>query len=140
MKTRLTLVFFLMFGLAGCASMLTGGVPNPLTADKGINTDVQLAGTANMTKKKQLVEVAVDAQDHSTTTNNAQDQVINNMNVNWWLIGLLVFLGGMAIPTRSQAKMIKKLEEDLDYERARTNVTVEAAARQGQEPRQASLL
>jgi hypothetical protein len=34
----------------------------------------------------------------------------------------------MAIPTRSQAKANKLLQENLDYERARTNITVEAAA------------
>ena len=65
---------------------------------------------------------------NSTKYNKASEMTNNYTNINWWLIGLIILLAGMAIPTRSQNRQIKELKESLEYERARTNITVEASA------------
>ena len=52
------------------------------------------------------------------------------------LVAIIILLAGMAIPTRGQANRINELKENLEYERERTNIVVEAVA-QGQKAGQA---
>ena len=124
-------------------------IPNPLEADKGINTNVAIGKDVSADNTKSLVNVkGVDKSKHETTTNqNANQMAINNSSMDrrmliliGSLILLIVLLAGMAIPTRGQANRIKELKENLDYERERTNITVEAAAKQRQETRPAQVL
>ncbi len=119
-------------------------IPNPLEADKGINTNVALGKDVSADNTKSLVNVkGVDKSQHETTTNqNANQMTINNSSLDrrmliliGCLILLIILFAGMAIPTRGQANRIKELRENLDYERQRTNITVEAAAGQRQETR-----
>lgn len=113
-------------------------IPNPLEADKGINTNVALGKNVEANNTKGLVTLdKIDiGRDNSNTSNNASSMTNNYTNINWWLIGILILLGGMAIPTRGQANRIKELKENLEYERARTNLVVEATAER-QKPRPA---
>ena len=117
MFLRTILVFFFMLNIGSCSSLLSSAIPNPLEEGKGINTDVQLAQTANMTKKKQLIEATVSSSSNDTNNNNAEEISIENTNITWWLAGLLCLLAGQAIPTRSQYKQITLLKETLEYER-----------------------
>ena len=106
-------------------------IPNPLEADKGINTNVALGKNVEANNTKGLITLdKIDiGRDNSNSSQTASSITNSYTNINWWLIGALVFLGGLAIPTRGQSKMIKQLEENLEYERARSNITVEAATR-----------
>ena len=117
--------------LSSC-SMLNplSSLPNPLEADKGINTNVALGKNVEANNTKGLVTLdKIDiGRTNSNSSNNASSMTNNYTNINWWLIGLLILLGGMAIPTRGQANRIKELKENLEYERARTNLVVEATA------------
>lgn len=123
--------------LTSC-SLLTplSSLPNPLEADKGINTNVALGKNVEANNTKGLITLdKIDiGRDNSNSSNNAStldgdvSMTNNYTNINWWLIGLLILLGGMAIPTRGQANRIKELKENLEYERARTNLVIEATA------------
>ena len=146
---RSLLVLLTLLLLTSCAALNPlSAIPNPLEADKGINTNVALGKNVEANNTKGLVTLdKIDIgrdQSTKTTKNNANTMTINNSSMDrrmLILVVVLVFLiilfAGMAIPTRSQASRIKELKENLDYERARTNITVEAAAKQGQEARQA---
>lgn len=120
-KVKLVLAVLLVLNLGSCSSLLSSAlpIPNPLEADKGINTDVAIGQNVTTTKKKQLIEVTVDdiGRDNSVSSNNATSMTNNYTNINWWLIAVLIFLGGLVIPSRGQYKMNQKLREDLEYER-----------------------
>lgn len=96
---------------------MMSALPNPFKDDSGINTDVQIAKNATKEERKQLVEFELSNNDESRNTNNAETISIKNINTEAWLIILLVFMSGLAIPTYSQKKMIDKLKEDLKFER-----------------------
>ena len=130
--------------LSSCAALnplsVLSELPNPLEADKGINTNVAIGKTVEANTTKSLVNLdKIDiGRVNSNSSNQADTMTVNNTNINWAMMGALILLAGMAIPTRSQSKQIKQLEENLEYERARTNITVEAAAgatKAGQEAR-----
>lgn len=125
--------------LSSCSTLNPlSSIPNPLDADKGINTNVALGKNVEANNTKGLVNLdKIDiGRNNSNSSNNASSMTNNYTNVNWWLIGLLILLGGMAIPTRGQANRIKELKENLEYERARTNLVIEATAER-QKSRQA---
>lgn len=98
MKIKITLIFlFLLLTISGCSSLLSSAIPNPLKDDKGINTDVQLAKTANMNKKKQLGEINIDATDKSSTSNTAKEISIKNSNIPWWIALMVAFMRPLVI-------------------------------------------
>lgn len=118
-------------------------LPNPLEADKGINTNVALGKNVEANNTKGLVNLdKIDiGRDNSNTSTNASttdgnvSMTINNgfdkrmLILTISLVAIIILLAGMAIPTRGQANRIKELKENLEYERARTNITVESAAK-----------
>ncbi len=118
--------------LISSCSMLNplSSLPNPLEADKGINTNIAVGKEVEANNTKGLVNLdKIDiGRSNSHSSNTASSMTVNNTNINWLLIGLIVLLAGMAIPTRSQALRIKELKENLEHERERTNLTIEAAA------------
>lgn len=129
-------ILLLALLLSSCSALsplsVLSELPNPLEADKGINTNVAIGKTVEANTTKSLVNLdKIDiGRVNSNSSNKADTMTVNNTNINWLMIAALILLAGMAIPTRSQSKQIKELKENLDYERARTNVTVEAAAKQ----------
>jgi len=131
MKVRNILAFLFMLSLTSCSTLGTSALDavNPMKDDKGINTDVQLAKNATMTKKKQLVESNINTSSQDTFNQQATEMQINNMNINWWMLVIICLLSSQAIPTRAQYKQIQLLRESLEYERARTNITIEVNAK-----------
>lgn len=133
MKRAIIIALAVVLVLLPACSTLNplSAIPNPLDADKGINTNVALGKNVEANNTKGLVTLdKVDiGRTNSNSSNKANSMTINNTNVNWLLIGTLILLAGMAIPTRSQANRIKELKENLEYERARTNITIEAASK-----------
>lgn len=136
---KLTLVACLL--LTTSCSMLNplSALPNPLEADKGINTNVALGKNVEANNTKGLITLdKIDiGRDQSSNSHQANSMTINNgmdkrmLILIVCLVSFIILLAGMAIPTRGQANRIKELKENLDYERARTNIVVEAVA-QGQ--------
>lgn len=117
--------------LSSCSALsVLDAIPNPLEDGKGINTNVAIGKNVEASNTKSLIALdRVDIGQSTLNSNQEATEITNNVtNINWLMIGALVLLAGMAIPTRSQAKANKLLQENLDYERARTNITVEAAA------------
>ena len=117
--------------LSSCSALsVLDAIPNPLEDGKGINTNVAMGKNVEASNTKSLIALdRVDIGQSNLNSNQKANEITNNVtNINWLMIGALVLLAGMAIPTRSQAKANKLLQENLDYERARTNITVEAAA------------
>ena len=134
---RLLLVTILSIILASCSALLPlPNLPNPLSADKGINTNVALGKNVEANNTKGLVTLdKIDIGRNSSSTNNSATNLTINSGMDRrmlilviCLVALIILLAGMAIPTRGQANRIKELKENLDYERARTNITVEAAS------------
>lgn len=117
--TKNILTILLSTYLVGCSSLL-GSLPNPLEPD-GINATVAVGKNVETKQSKQLIKVDDIGRTNTNTSNNATSMTNNYTNVNWWLIGALVFLGGLAIPTRSQSRVIKGLQETLEYERDRAD-------------------
>ncbi len=117
--------------LSSCSALsVLDAIPNPLEDGKGINTNVAIGKNVEASNTKSLIALdRVDIGRSTLNSNQEATEITNNVtNINWLMIGALILLAGMAIPTRSQAKANKLLQENLDYERARTNITVEAAA------------
>jgi uncharacterized pyridoxal phosphate-containing UPF0001 family protein len=117
--------------LSSCSALsVLDAIPNPLEDGKGINTNVAIGKNVEASNTKSLIALdRVDIGQSTLNSNQEATEITNNVtNINWLMIGALILLAGMAIPTRSQAKANKLLQENLDYERARTNITVEAAA------------
>ena len=127
----LVIIIVLALFLPSC-SMLNplSSLPNPLEADKGINTNIALGKEVEANNTKGLVNLdKIDiGRSNSNSSQSASNITNNSTNINWLMIGTLILLAGMAIPTRSQALRIKELKENLEYERERTNLTVGAAA------------
>jgi uncharacterized pyridoxal phosphate-containing UPF0001 family protein len=124
-------IFMLALLLSSCSALsVLDAIPNPLEDGKGINTNVAIGKNVEASNTKSLIALdRVDIGQSNLDSNQKANEITNNVtNINWLMIGALVLLAGMAIPTRSQAKANKLLQENLDYERARTNITVEAAA------------
>jgi len=145
MNFKIVLIVLITLTISSCSALSTlSSIPNPLGADKGINTNVALGKDVSADNTKSLINVkGVDRSQQETTTNqNANQITINNSSLDkrmlllvGGLITLIVLLAGMAIPTRGQANRIRELKENLEYERARTNLTVEAATSYRQETR-----
>lgn len=124
-------IFMLALLLSSCSALsVLDAIPNPLEDGKGINTNVAIGKNVEASNTKSLIALdRVDIGQSNLDSNQKANEITNNVtNINWLMIGALILLAGMAIPTRSQAKANKLLQENLDYERARTNITVEAAA------------
>ena len=129
--------------LSSCSALSPlSALPNPLEAGKGINTNVAVGKNVEANNTKGLInldkiDIGLDiGRTNTNSSNNASSMIVNNSNTSWALIGIIILLAGMAIPTRGQANRINELKENLEYERARTNITVEAASKR-QEARQA---
>ncbi len=141
MKKLIALTMILLITSCSVLNPLSS-IPNPLDADKGINTNVAMGKNVEANNTKGLINLdKIDiGRDNSQTSNSANSMTINNgMNKRMLiliicLVAFIILLAGMAIPTRSQANRIKELKENLEYERARTNITVEAIA-EGQRSR-----
>lgn len=140
---RIILLVILSLLLSSCSALNPlSSLPNPLEADKGINTNVALGKNVEANNTKGLINLdKIDiARDSSATSNTANTMTINSgmdrrmLFLIVVLVSIIILLAGMAIPTRSQANRIKELKENLDYERARTNITIEASA-EGQRTR-----
>lgn len=122
--------------LASCSMLNPLSIPNPLESEKGINTNVALGKDVETNTTKGLVTLdRIDiGKDNSKTRNTASNMTINSgMDRRMFilivcLVAVIILLAGAAIPTRSQANRIKELKENLEYERTRTNITVEASA------------
>ncbi len=149
MPLKRILLFCSLLVVSSCSMMDAAKlIPNPLEPDKGINTNVALGKNVEANNTKGLVTLdKIDVgRNSSTNTNNANSLTINNgmdrrmLILIVCLVAFIILLAGMAIPTRGQANRIKELKENLEYERARTNLTVEAAAGQRQETRQTEKL
>ena len=137
---NLALLLLICVVLTGCASLMGAALPklNPFEESKGINTNLAVGKDVEGNNTKGLVNTRTGDIDVGKTNTNTSQSITtekgniqttyNQTNVNWVLIGALVFFAGLAIPTRSQAKLIAQLQENLEYERARTNITVESAA------------
>lgn len=133
---RNILILVLTTLLMSCSMLSPLSIPNPLEAEKGINTNLALGKTVETNRTKGLVTLdKIDiARDSSTTSNNANTMTINSgmdrrmLILIICLVSLIVLLAGAAIPTRGQANRIKELKENLEYERTRTNITIEASA------------
>lgn len=133
---RNILILVLTTLLMSCSMLSPLPIPNPLEAEKGINTNLALGKTVETNHTKGLVTLdKIDiARDSSTTSNNANTMTINSgmdrrmLILIICLVSLIVLLAGAAIPTRGQANRIKELKENLEYERTRTNITIEASA------------
>lgn len=124
-------IFMLALLLSSCSALsVLDAIPNPLEDGKGVNTNVAMGENVEASNTKSLIALdRVDIGQSNLNSNQKASEITNNVtNINWLMIGALILLAGMAIPTRSQAKANKLLQENLDYERARTNITVEAAA------------
>lgn len=103
---------------------------NPFKEDsKGLEVQataqIGKENTSNSSKDKSLAKVELDSQTtiQSGDTVNEADQITNieNYGTDQKLLIILIILlclaSGMAIPTRGQAKLIKHLKEELEYER-----------------------
>lgn len=137
------LVITLALLLTSCSTLNPlSAIPNPLEADKGINTNVALGKNVEANNTKGLVtldkiDIGRDNSNTSqTTSTNTGDVSVSNYNgfdrrmliLVIVLVSIIILLAGMAIPTRGQANRINELKENLEYERERTNLVVEAAA------------
>jgi len=136
MKKLIPVVCLLLTTSCGMFSALSA-IPNPLEADKGINTNVALGKNVEANNTKGLVTLdKIDiGRDQSNNSHQANTMTINNgmdkrmLILIVSLVSFIILLAGMAIPTRGQANRIKELKENLSYERARTNVVVEAVTK-----------
>lgn len=133
---RIMAVLISALFLASCSMLNPLSIPNPLESEKGINTNVALGKDVETNTTKGLVTLdRIDiGKDNSKTRNTASNMTINSgMDRRMFilivcLVAVIILLAGAAIPTRSQANRIKELKENLEYERTRTNITVEASA------------